>query len=109
MTHAFPTRRSSDLLNGRMKTQDILDLFRAEVFATPDDEIFQPPADDNAAFWPSANEIAGMKIAIPVDRLHRFLPIGLPKEHRRPPRQDFSLFSRCALAAVSHPKPHLRL
>src|SRR3546814_10027403 len=77
-----------------MKTQDILDLFRAEVFATPDDEIFQPPADDNAAFWPSANEIAGMKIAIPVDRLHRFLPIGVPKEHRRPPREDFSLFAR---------------
>src|SRR3546814_6999015 len=50
------------------RSQDILDLFRAEVFATPDDEIFQPPADDNAAFWPSANEIAGMKIAIPVDR-----------------------------------------
>src|SRR3546814_16995820 len=90
-----------------MKTQDILDLFRAEVFATPDDEIFQPPADDNAAFWPSANEIAGMKIAIPVDRLHRFLPIGVPKEHRRPPREDFSLFARCDIAAVCIDAAHV--
>src|SRR3546814_4980888 len=43
-TYSQPWIRHRDhrsLLNGRMKTQDILDLFRAEVFATPDDEIFR--------------------------------------------------------------------
>src|SRR3546814_4891355 len=55
----------------------------------------------------SANEIAGMKIAIPVDRLHRFLPIGVPKEHRRPPREDFSLFARCDIAAVCIDDAHV--
>src|SRR3546814_2447309 len=48
-----------------------------------------------------------MKIAIPVDRLHRFLPIGVPKEHRRPPREDFSLFARCDIAAVCIDDAHV--